>query len=152
MIQLNIVALTALTRFFLPDFVARGAGRVLNVSSTASLMPGPLQAVYYATKAYVTSFSQAVAEELHDTPVTVMALLPGATDTGFARTADMDQTALFQSAFPAEQVAEDGYDAMLDGRLTVIAGVTVVQRVMMSAVPLMPTKMMLRTVRQLQEV
>jgi short-subunit dehydrogenase len=87
MIQLNIVALTALTRYFLPDFVKRNSGKILNVSSTASLMPGPLQAVYFASKAYVTSFSNAIAEELYDTNVTVTALLPGATDTEFAQTA-----------------------------------------------------------------
>ena len=73
------------SRLFLPDFVARNRGRVLNVSSTASLMPGPLQAVYYATKAYVTSFSQAVAEELSDTNVTVTVLMPKATRTQFAK-------------------------------------------------------------------
>ena len=77
MIQLNIIALTALTRLFLPGFVDRNSGRILNVSSTACLLPGPLQAVYYATKAYVTSFSNAIAEELHDTNITVTALLPG---------------------------------------------------------------------------
>jgi hypothetical protein len=76
MIHLNITALTALCRFFLPDFVARNSGKILNVSSTASLMPGPLQAVYYATKAYVTSFSNAIAEELHATNVTVLRLCP----------------------------------------------------------------------------
>lgn len=75
MLNLNVVALTALTRFFLPDFVERNEGRILNVSSTASLMAGPLQPD--ATKAYVTSFSNAVAEELHDTNITVTALMPG---------------------------------------------------------------------------
>ena len=85
MINLNIVALTALTRFFLPDFVARNSGRILNVSSTACFMPGPLQAVYYASKAYVTFFSNAIAEELHDTNITVTALLPGATESEFGQ-------------------------------------------------------------------
>jgi short-subunit dehydrogenase len=110
MINLNVVALTALTRFFLPDFVARDEGRILNVSSTASLMPGPLQAVYYATKAFVTSFSNAIAEELHDTNITVTALLPGATETEFARTSGMDETNLFDRTFSARSVAEHGYN------------------------------------------
>jgi len=152
MIQLNIVALTALTRFYLPDFVARGSGRVLNVSSTASFMPGPLQAVYYATKAYVTFFSNAVAEELHDTAVTVTALLPGATETEFARVSGMDKTDLFANTFPAREVAEDGYDGMLRGELNVVSGVTFAQKMMLATVPLMPRKMMLKQVRQMQEV
>ena len=73
MIQVNIVTLTTLTRLFLPDFVKRNSGKILNVSSTAALIPGPLQAVYYATKAYVLSFSNAIAQELKDTNITVTA-------------------------------------------------------------------------------
>ena len=80
-------------------------------------MPGPLQAVYYATKAYVTSFSNAIAEELHDTPITVTALLPGATETGFAKTAGLDKTPLFAQTASARAVAEAGYDGMLRGVL-----------------------------------
>lgn len=79
MINLNISVLTALTHYFLQDFVKNNEGKILNVSSTASLLPGPLQAVYYATKAYVTSFSNAISEELHDTNVMVTNLMPGAT-------------------------------------------------------------------------
>jgi short-subunit dehydrogenase len=152
MINLNVVALTALTRFFLPDFVQRNEGRILNTSSTASLMPGPLQAVYYATKAYVTSFSYAIAEELRDTNITVTALLPGATETEFAGTSGMDQTSLFANPFSARSVAEDGYNAMLAGKLDIVSGVTSTQRMMMAAIPIMPKKMMLRQVRQMQEV
>ena len=100
MISLNITALTALTRLFLPGFVKRKSGKILNISSTASLMPGPLQAVYYATKAYVTSFSNALAEELNGTGVTVTALLPGATDTGFGSISGMDRTILLQKLHP----------------------------------------------------
>ena len=110
MINLNITALTALTRFFLPDFVKRNSGRILNVSSTASLLPGPLQAVYYATKAYVTFFSNAIAEELQDTNVTVTALLPGATETEFARVSGMDKTELIEKTAGARDVAQAGYE------------------------------------------
>jgi short-subunit dehydrogenase len=152
MIQLNIITLTALSRFFLADFVKRNRGRVLNVSSTASLLPGPLQAVYYATKAYVTSFSNALAEELHDTNVTVTTLLPGATETEFARTSGMDKTSLFEKTFSARSVAQDGYDAMLAGKLDVISGVTFGQRLMLATVPLVPKKLLLRQVRKMQEV
>lgn len=152
MIQLNIVTLTALCRFFLPDFVARDRGRILNVSSTASLLPGPLQAVYYATKAYVTSFSNALAEELHDTNVTVTALLPGATETEFARTSGMDKTELFQKTASARSVAEEGYDAMLAGKLDVISGVTLSQRITLASIPLIPKKILLGQVRKMQEI
>ncbi|MGV6846372.1 MAG: SDR family NAD(P)-dependent oxidoreductase, partial [Lutibacter sp.] len=75
MINLNVVALTLLTKLFLPDFVQRNSGRILNTSSTASFMPGPLQAVYFATKSYVTFLSNAIAEELYDTNITVTALM-----------------------------------------------------------------------------
>jgi short-subunit dehydrogenase len=151
-INLNVVALTALTRLFLPDLVKRNEGRILNVSSTASLMPGPLQAVYDATKAYVTFFSNAIAEELHDTSITVTALLPGAIETEFASTSGMDQTSLFDRTFSARSVAEDGYKAMLAGKLDVIAGVTFTQRLMSAAIPFMSKKMLLRQVRQMQEI
>ena len=152
MINLNVVALTELTRLFLPDFVKRNEGRILNVSSTASLMAGPLQAVYYATKAYVTSFSNAIAEELHDTNITVTALLPGATETEFASTSGMDKTSLFANTFSARSVAEDSYNAMLAGKLNIIAGVTFIQRTMMAAIPFTPKKMLQKQIRRMQEV
>ena len=152
MINLNVIALTELTRLFLPGFVKRNKGRILNVSSTASLMAGPLQAVYYATKAYVTSFSNALAEELHDMDITVTALLPGATETEFAGTSGMDKTDLFNKMFSARSVAEKGYQAMLVGKLNIISGVTFMQRVMLAAIPVTPKKMLLKQIRQMQEV
>lgn len=152
MINLNVVALTALTRLFLPDMVYKDSGRILNVSSTASLLPGPLQAVYYATKAYVTSFSNAIAEELYDTKVSVTALLPGATETEFARTSGMDKTDLFKNTYSAREVAEDGYKGMLEGKLDVMAGLSLTQRMMMASIPLTPKKMLLGQVRKMQEV
>jgi len=151
MINLNVVALTALTRFFLPDFVTRNHGRILNVSSTAGLMPGPLQAVYYATKAYVTSFSNAVAEELRGTAVTVTALMPGATETEFARVAGMDKTPLFAKTASAADVAWAGYEAMLQGRMDVIAGVTFGQRIMLAVVPFTPKKLLIRQIHEMQK-
>jgi len=152
MINLNIVALTALTRFFLPDFVKRNSGKILNVSSTASFMPGPLQAVYYATKAYVTFFSNAIAEELHDTNITVTNLLPGATETEFGRVSGMDKTTMFEKTASARSVAEDGYNGMLAGKLDVISGLTFSQKMMMATIPIIPKKMLLKQVRQMQEV
>jgi len=152
MINLNIVALTALTRLFLPDMVARNQGKILNVSSTASLLPGPLQAVYFSTKAYVTSFSNAISEELRDTNITVTALLPGATETEFAETSGMEKTDLFKKAFSAFDVAKSGYDGMLKGKLNVLAGLTGMQKIMMATIPITPKKMLLSQIRKMQEV
>lgn len=152
MINLNIVALTSLTRLFLPDFVKRNHGKILNVSSTASLMPGPLQAVYFATKAYVTSFSNAIAEELCDTNVTVTNLMPGATESEFGRISGMDKTAIFKDTASANSVALDGYNGMLKGKLDVISGLTILQKIMIGSIPFSPKKMVLKITRQLQEV
>lgn len=152
MINLNISVLTALTHYFLQDFVNNNQGRILNVSSTASLMPGPLQAVYYATKAYVTSFSNALAEELHSTNITVTNLMPGATATEFGRISGMDKTELFKKPATARRVAQDGYEGMLKGKLDVISGLTSAQKLMAAMLPLTPKKMILKQVRQMQEV
>lgn len=152
MIQLNIVALTALTRFFLPDFVKKNSGKILNVSSTASLMPGPLQAVYFATKAYVTSFSNAIAEELHNTKVSVTTLLPGATATEFAKISGMDKTDMFKKTFSAVEVAMDGYQGMLKGKLNVKAGLTTMQKAMLATIPITPKKIVLAQIRKMQEI
>ena len=152
MINLNIIALTDLTRRFLPDFVERNSGKILNVSSTASFMPGPLQAVYFATKAYVTFFSNAVAEELYDTNVTVTNLMPGATETEFAQTSGMDKTDLFQNTVSAFSVAKDGYEGMIQGKLDVVSGLTFGQKIMMKSIPFTPKKMLLKQIRKMQEV
>ena len=152
MMQLNMIALSELTYLFLPEMVKRNSGRIMNNTSTASFMPGPLQAVYFATKAYAAYFSNAVAEELHNTNVTVTNLMPGATATEFAKTADMDKTGLFKNAFSARSVAEDGYKAMLKGKLDVVSGLTFSQKMMMSMIPLTPKKMLLKQIRQMQEV
>jgi len=152
MIQLNVSALTALSHHFLQDFVQRNDGKILNVSSTASLLPGPLQAVYYATKAYVTFFSNAIAEELHDTNITVTNLMPGATETEFASVSGMDKTGLFDKTASARSVAEDGYNAMLKGDLDIISGLTSSQKFMMKMLPFMSKKSILKRVRKMQTV
>jgi hypothetical protein len=152
MINLNMVALTELMSLFLPGMVARNKGMILNTSSTASLMPGPLQAVYFASKAYVTFLSNAVAEELRNTKVTITALLPGATNTEFAKTSGMDKTSLFSRTASARSVAEVGYNAMLKGKLDVFAGVSGSQKMMVSMLPFFPKKMLLKQVHQMQEV
>lgn len=151
MIQLNVSALTALSHYFLQDFVNRNDGKILNVSSTASQIPGPLQAVYYATKAYVTSFSNALSEELHSTNITVTNLMPGATETDFGRISGMDKMEMFKQTASARKVAEDGYNGMIKGKLDVISGLTFTQKIMMGMTPLIPKKAILKQVRQMQE-
>jgi len=123
MLQVNVVALTHLTRLLLPGMVARGSGRILNVSSTASFQPGPYMAVYYASKAYVTSFSQALGYELRPSNITVTALCPGPTTTDFQRRAQMQDTALAEhNTMTAQAVALLGYQAMQRGKAIAITG------------------------------
>lgn len=122
-IQLNITSLTELTRLFLPAMLARRSGRIMNVASTAGFQPGPLMAVYYATKAYVISFSEAIANELQHSGVTVTCFCPGATHTGFAKRAKVEESRLFKvGAMSAEKVALDGYRALMEGRTLAISG------------------------------
>lgn len=123
-IQLNITALTRLTRLFLAPMIERGAGRIMNVASTAAFQPGPLMAVYYASKAYVLSFSEALANELRGSAVTVSCFCPGATNTGFAKRAGLEGSRLFKQigAMNVAAVARDGYRGLMAGRTLVISG------------------------------
>lgn len=152
MINLNVIALTALTHYFLQDFSKNNTGKILNVSSTASLMAGPLQAVYYATKAYVTSFSNAIAEELSGTNITVSNLMPGATESEFGRISGMDKTEMFQKPASARNVAEDGYHGMIEGKLDILGGLTFGQKSMFKVIPFLPKKMLLKQVKKMQDV
>ena len=146
MIEVNILAPTRLCKLFLPDFIKRGHGKVLNVSSTAATMPGPLQAVYYATKSYVTSWSNALWRELKGTGVTVTALMPGAMKTGFANAGGLSDTKLFSNAVDPTKVAQDGYNGMMKGKLNVTSGLPGWQTPMMKLAPLFPKKAMLNFV------
>ena len=123
-IQVNITALTHLTKLFLGPMVERKSGKILNVASTAGFQPGPLMAVYYATKAYVISFSEALANELDGTGVTVTCLCPGATDTEFQKRAGTEESLLFRRMHPmdAKTVARDGYRGLMKGKPLVISG------------------------------
>jgi short-subunit dehydrogenase len=126
MLQLNVVALTELTRLLLPGMVARRRGRVMLVASTAAFQPGPQMAVYCATKAYVLSFGEAIAYELKGTGVTITTLCPGATATEFSRAAGVDAVPLFRSTLnpvmSAARVASIGYAALKKGRRVVVSG------------------------------
>ena len=123
-IQLNVTALTHLTRLFLAPMLTRHHGRIMNVASTAAFQPGPLMAVYYATKAYVLSFSEALANELRGSGVTVTCFCPGATNTGFAKRAGNEGSRLFKQigGMNAETVARDGYRGLMKGKTVVISG------------------------------
>ena len=150
MIKLNITALTELTHRLLPAMVKYGEGRVLNTSSTAGFMPGPLQAVYFATKAYVNSFSKAVASELEGTGVTVTALCPGAVKTEFADTAGMSDSKLFEGAKSARYTAERGYAAMEAGELEVITE-PALHAFIKGALPFVPARLAMNQVKKMQK-
>ena len=151
MIQVNITALTHLTKLFLPPMLARKRGYVMNVASTAAFQPGPLMAVYYASKAYVLSFSEAIAEELSGSGVTVTALCPGPTATGFAEAAEMTDRRLFALKKPMSsmEVAKTGYAAMKRGRRVVVPGLA--NKVLAQSVRLSPRRMTTRITKALQE-
>ena len=154
MLQLNINSLTQLCHLFLPEMVQRNSGRILNVASSAGLIPaGPLQSVYFATKAYVLSFSQGIAGELINTPITVTALCPGATATEFEKTAKLEGSDLFSGkTFTAKQVAKDGFKAMMKGKLVKTTALTLAQKINIKAIPLVPTKMILKQIKNMQEI
>lgn len=123
MIQVNVNALAELTRLFLPAMIKNGSGGILNVASTASFQPGPNMAIYYATKAFVLSFSEALYEEVRSSGVHVSCLAPGATETGFAAVADMGNTLLFKAGvMSSKQVAEAGYHGLRKNKPIVIPG------------------------------
>lgn len=123
MVQVNITALMQLTRCFLPGMIERGHGRILNLSSVAAFCAGPDMSVYYASKAFVRSFSEAIAEEVRGTGVTVTALCPGPTATGFEKAAAMNQgSTMFKKAASAEDVAKAGVRAMEKGKVLCYQG------------------------------
>ena len=122
-IQLNVTTLTHLTRLYLPAMIERKTGHILNVASTAAFQPGPLMAVYFATKAYVLHLSEALANELHGTGITITCLCPGATATEFHKRANATaQRFLKFGSMDARTVAEDGYQALMAGKPVVISG------------------------------
>ena len=150
MIQLNIATLTELTHELLAPMITRGHGRVLNVASTAAFMPGPLMATYYATKAYVLSLSEALTEELRHTGVTLTALCPGPTETGFQARAAMEESRLVKGRkiMDPATVARYGVDAMLAGRPVVIPGLK--NKMQATAPKLTPRRFMPAIVMRLQ--
>jgi short-subunit dehydrogenase len=150
LLQVNIVALTHLAKLFLPAMIARRRGYVMNVASTAAFQPGPLMAVYYASKAYVLSLSEALANECEGTGVVVSALCPGPTETGFVAAAGMGDSKLFdRGSMDARTVAVEGYRGMLKGKTVVIPGFR--NSLVARTVGMMPRRMVTKVVRGIQE-
>ena len=146
MLQVNVVALTELTRLLLPPMVARGKGKVMLLASTAGFQPGPQMAVYCASKAYVLGFGEAIAYELKGTGVTVTTLCPGATETEFAKIANLGGSTLFKGGLVpvmgASEVARIGYQGLKAGHSVVITGLF--NKIMAASSRLSPTPMTLR--------
>ena len=151
MVQVNVAALTRLTRHFLPPMIERRRGRIMNLASTAAFQPGPLMSVYYASKAYVLSFSEALAEEVRGTGVTVTALCPGPTRSNFFRRARAEDTPVHTLRKPASanDVAEFGFRAMMAGRPVAIHGF--LNSLMAHAASVAPRRWANAVVRRLHE-
>ncbi len=150
LLQINVVALTHLTKLFLPPMLARRRGYVMNVASTAAFQPGPLMAVYYASKAYVLSLTEALANECEGTGVVVNALCPGPTETGFVAAAGMSESKLFDRAvMDARTVAVEGYRGMLAGKAVVIPGLR--NNLLARSIGLFPRGLVTKVVRRIQE-
>ncbi len=150
MIDLNVTALCEMSHLFIPGMVARKKGKILNVASMAAFLPGPLQAVYYATKAFVVSFSQALAEELREYDITVTALCPGAVNTGFASRANVEDVSGFNTMAKPTDVAKAGYQGMERGKL-IVSNKWSYMFMKNWILPFLPSRMLLRMSRQSME-
>lgn len=151
MINLNISSLTRLTHLFLPQLARKERACIMNVASTAAFQPGPLMSVYYASKHYVLAFSEAIANELNGTGVTVTTLCPGPTESEFQEHANMQKSKLFDR-FPvatSKEVAEYGYKAMQKGKRVAVYGIP--NKISSKIVALFPRRFVTATVRKIQE-
>ncbi|TPV33877.1 SDR family oxidoreductase [Paucihalobacter ruber] len=152
MLQLHVLTVTALTKLFLPGMITAGYGRILNVASVAAFQPGPLMAVYYASKSYILSFSQAIANELHTTGVSITTLCPGITATGFQKSVGNGESKVTPNSVlcshPAD-VALSGYKALMKGKSLVIPGM--VNRTLLFVNWLVPRSLSMSIIRKAQE-
>ncbi|MFN5544816.1 MAG: SDR family NAD(P)-dependent oxidoreductase [Bacteroidota bacterium] len=151
MINLNITTLTAFTKLYLQDMVKRRSGKIMNVASTAAFQSGPTMAVYFATKAYVLSFSEAVNNEVSDKGVTITALCPGATESGFQAAAAMEESRLVKGRkLPSsEEVAQYGYAAMMKGKTVAIHGL--MNWILANSVRFTPRSIVVKITRKIQD-
>ena len=143
MINLNIISVVKLTHLFLKEFVKNNNGKILNVSSTAALCPGPLQAIYFTSKAFITSFSNSLYQEVRNTNVTVTTLMPGALNTNFAKNANLEKTKLFKKS-------KDPYKAAK--KLNVLASLSFGQKMTMKLISITPKKIVLKQIYKMQEI
>jgi len=150
MINLNVTTLVHLTWLFLPDMIKKGGGKIMNIASTAAFQPGPTMSVYFASKAFVLSFSEAVNNEVADNGITVTALCPGATLSGFQEAASMQDSKLFEgNNFPSSrEVAEYGYKAMMKGKAVAIHGFK--NAIFANSVRFAPRSLVVRAARMIQ--
>ncbi|MEH2372963.1 SDR family NAD(P)-dependent oxidoreductase [Nostoc sp.] len=151
MLQVNLVCLTHLTKLFVKDMVKQGEGKILNVASAAAFQPGPLMAVYFATKAYILSFSEAIANELEGTGVTVTVLCPGSTASAFHERTGMADSKLVKGKkmMDAQTVAEIGFRALMKGQTIVIPGF--INKLLAKIVRFVPRNLVTKFVRNMQE-
>jgi short-subunit dehydrogenase len=151
MINLNIVTLSYLTHLFLPNMIKNNYGKILNVASTAAFQPGPGMSVYFATKAFVLHFSEAISCELNNTEVTVTALCPGPTESGFQDAANMAESKLVKGKkFPSsKEVAEYGYQSMMKGKTVAIHGT--LNYILANSIRLVPRSLVLKMVKFMQD-
>jgi short-subunit dehydrogenase len=151
MMQLNMTALVTLTRLYLPAMISAGNGKIMNVASTAAFQPGPLMAIYFATKAFVLSFSEAIANELEGTGVIVSALCPGPTASDFQERANMQNSALVKGRkmMDSRTVAEAGYRGLMAGKTIVIPGLA--NKLLTQSLRLSPRSIVTKMVRRMQE-
>jgi short-subunit dehydrogenase len=149
MINLNITALAHLTRLFLPQMISRKSGKIMNVASVASFVPGPTMSVYFASKAFVLSFSEAIAEEVKDKGITVTALCPGPTESNFHFVARDGKTGKQRNMPSAREVSEYGYKAMVKGKIVAVPGFT--NAIVPFLVRFMPRWLTVRIIRKAQE-
>jgi short-subunit dehydrogenase len=150
MIDLNIIALTKMTKLFLPAMIKRNSGKIMNLASIAAFMPGPMQAIYFATKAYVLSLSHAIATEIENTNVTITTVCPGPVVTNFAKSAEMENSKLFKNGDTPDRVAKKAYKAMIKGKREIITDCPM-KFAIKAVIPFVPLKPVLKVVKKMQE-
>jgi len=152
MINLNITTLTQFCKLYLKDMVQRGNGKIMNIASTAAFQPGPTMAIYYATKAFVLHFSEAINNEVKDKGITITAHCPGATESGFFAVAAMEESNLVKGKkLPgSKEVAEDAYKAMMQGKAVAIHGLK--NYLLANSVRFSPRALVVKVTRKIQDI
>ncbi len=150
MVELNIISLMELTHLFLKDFKILNQGFIINMSSSASLIPGPRQAVYFASKAFVTSFSNALSYELKDTNIKVLNVMPGAVATNFAKSANLENSPLFKKGVTPKLIAEKTFKAQSKNKANLLVGIPLFMRISLLFSSLIPKRIIMKVIDILQ--